>query len=34
MPRLRPDQRGQDLTPTQMDEAGASLSWYVVKVAS
>ena len=34
MPRLRPDQRGQDLTPAQMDEAGASLSWYVVKVAS
>lgn len=30
MPRLRPEQRGQDLTPAEMDEAGAALTTYVV----
>ena len=30
MPRLRADQRGQDLSPEDMDAAGAHLSWYVV----
>ena len=30
MPRLRPDQRGVDLSPEDMDAAGAYLSWYVV----
>ena len=31
MPGLRLDQRGQDLTPEQMDAAGAVLRWYVVR---
>jgi CRISPR-associated protein Csx16 len=33
MPRLRSDQRGQDLTPAQMDEAGATLKRYVVRTS-
>jgi len=28
MPRLRPDQRGKDLSPSEMDEAGAYLVHY------
>lgn len=31
LPRLTPEQRGQDLTPEQMDAAGASIAWYVVR---
>ena len=31
MPGLRPDQRGQDLTPVDMDAAGATLRWYAVR---
>ena len=31
MPNLRPDQRGQDLTPEEMDAAGASLARYTVR---
>ena len=30
MPGLKPEQRGQDLTPAEMDEAGAALTTYVV----
>lgn len=30
MPRLRLEQRGQDLTPEQMDEAGAYIAVYTV----
>lgn len=30
MPLLKPEQRGVDLTPAQMDEAGASMSTYQV----
>ena len=30
MPNLRPDQRGQDLTPAEMDAAGAHLEGFVV----
>lgn len=30
MPRLRPDQRGQDLTPAEMDAAGAVMNSYRV----
>jgi putative CRISPR-associated protein (TIGR02620 family) len=30
MPALRAEQRGQDLTPPEMDAAGASIRWYVV----
>ena len=30
MPALRADQRGADLSPEEMDEAGAALSWYEV----
>jgi CRISPR-associated protein Csx16 len=30
MPSLRPEQRGQDLTPAEMDAAGAVIRWYVV----
>ena len=33
MPGLRADQRGQDLTPEEMDGAGAALSWYEVRRA-
>lgn len=29
MPKLRPDQRGQDLTPEEMDIAGAKLSKFI-----
>ncbi len=32
MSGLRPDQRGKDLTPDEMDAAGATLTTYVVKV--
>jgi putative CRISPR-associated protein (TIGR02620 family) len=31
MPNLPPDWRGQDLSPDQMDQAGATLSHYVVR---
>lgn len=31
MPNLRPDQRGVDLTPEEMDAAGANLATYVVR---
>jgi len=31
MPGLRPEQRGQDLTPSEMDAAGASITRYVVR---
>ena len=31
MPGLTPAQRGQDLSPEEMDEAGAALSWYDVR---
>lgn len=31
LPRLRPEQRGVDLTPEEMDAAGASLKTYIVK---
>ena len=31
MPALRADQRGADLTPAEMDAAGASINWYVVR---
>lgn len=34
MPALRPEQRGQDLTPAEMDAAGASIQWYVVATES
>ena len=34
MPRLRPEQRGQDLTPAEMDAAGAEIRWYVVTTES
>ncbi len=30
MPGLRPDQRGVDLTPEEMDAAGATLATYMV----
>ena len=30
MPALRADQRGKDLTPAEMDAAGAVISWYIV----
>jgi len=30
MPGLRADQRGKDLTPAEMDAAGACIRWYVV----
>ena len=30
MPGLTADQRGQDLTPAEMDAAGASIQWYAV----
>lgn len=30
LPNLRPEQRGQDLTAQEMDQAGARLVWYVV----
>jgi len=30
LPNLKPELRGTDLTPEQMDEAGATLSTYVV----
>lgn len=30
LPNLPPELRGQDLTPEQMDEAGACLVWYAV----
>ena len=30
MPSLRPEQRGQDLTPAEMEAAGATIQWYVV----
>ena len=30
MPGLKPEQRGQDLSPEQMDAAGAALSVYIV----
>lgn len=31
MPLLKPEQRGVDLTPEEMDEAGATLHRYVVR---
>jgi len=31
MPRLTAEQRGRDLTPAEMDAAGATLSRYVVR---
>ena len=31
MPKLKPEQRGIDLTPEQMNEAGAHLEEYIVK---
>ena len=31
MPGLKPEQRGQDLTPAEMDAAGAQISRYVVR---
>jgi len=31
MPLLTPEQRGKDLTPEEMDEAGATLRRYVVR---
>jgi len=31
MPGLRADQRGADLSPEEMDAAGAALSWYEVR---
>jgi putative CRISPR-associated protein (TIGR02620 family) len=31
MPNLPPDWRGKDITPDQMDQAGATLSRYVVR---
>ena len=31
MPGLRADQRGQDLTPEEMDAAGAVINWYEVR---
>lgn len=31
LPDLDPELRGQDLTPEQMDEAGANLTRYVVR---
>ncbi len=31
MPGLRADQRGQDLSPEEMDAAGASIVWYEVR---
>jgi len=31
LPRLRPEQRGQDLTPAEMDAAGAALVAYEVR---
>ena len=34
MPSLRPEQRGADLTPAEMDAAGASIQWYVVATES
>jgi CRISPR-associated protein Csx16 len=34
MPGMRPEQRGQDLTPTEMDAAGAAIRWYVVTTES
>ena len=33
MPGLRADQRGADLSPEEMDAAGAALSWYIVRRA-
>lgn len=33
LPGLRADQRGVDLTPEEMDDAGASLRGYVVRRA-
>ena len=33
MPNLRPDQRGQDLTPEEMDAAGARLQRYIVRTS-
>lgn len=30
MPALRPEQRGQDLTPDEMDKAGAVMTTYLV----
>ena len=30
MPALRPEQRGQDLTPAEMEAAGAAIQWYVI----
>lgn len=33
MPGLTPDQRGKDLTPDEMDAAGARLRWYAVQIA-
>jgi len=34
MPGLRPDQRGTNLTPDEMDQAGATMSKYVVTKVS
>ena len=31
MPGLTPAQRGQDLSPEEMDEAGAAIVWYEVR---
>ena len=31
MPGLRADQRGADLSPEEMDEAGAAIVWYEVR---
>jgi len=32
MPGLKPEQRGQDLSPAEMDEAGATMTTYRVDV--
>ncbi|MEW6651424.1 MAG: CRISPR-associated protein Csx16 [Chloroflexota bacterium] len=31
LPLLSPDQRGRDLSPQEMDRAGATLTWYEVR---
>ncbi len=33
LPGLTPEQRGKDLSPAEMDAAGASLTKYVVRLA-
>lgn len=34
LPGLPPEKRGADLTPEEMDAAGAALHWYVVESAA